>query len=59
MRQSLDLTGQKFGRLTILRRGENIGNCTIWGDCRQETFLREFAREQILSARSAQKKTAV
>ena len=45
MRQRLDLTDQRFGRLTVLRRGENIGNCTTWVcrcDCGRETAVRTY-----------------
>ena len=39
-RQKLDLTGQRFGKLTVLRPAENIGTLTAWVcrcDCGQET----------------------
>ena len=38
-RQKLDLTGQRFGKLTVLRPAENIGRRTAWRcrcDCGQE-----------------------
>ena len=40
-RKKLDLSGQRFGRLTILRPAENIGTRTAWVcqcDCGQETI---------------------
>lgn len=43
MRKRLDLTGQRFGKLTVLRPAENIGTCTFWVcrcDCGQETIVR-------------------
>lgn len=39
----LDLTGQRFGMLTVLRRGENIGRDTAWHcrcDCGREVNVR-------------------
>lgn len=39
-RQKLDLTGQRFGKLTVLRPAENRGGLTAWVcqcDCGQET----------------------
>lgn len=38
-RQKLDLTGQRFGKLTVLRPAENVGRLTAWVcrcDCGQE-----------------------
>lgn len=38
--KKLDLTGQRFGKLTVLEPAENIGRCTAWRcrcDCGQET----------------------
>ena len=43
MRKRLDLIGQRFGRLTVLRPAENIGNCTTWVcrcECGQETVVK-------------------
>ena len=43
MRKKLDLTGQRYGKLTVLRPAENIGACTAWVcrcDCGQETVVR-------------------
>ena len=43
MKKRLDLTGQRFGRLTVLRPEENIGTYTFWVcrcDCGQETVVR-------------------
>lgn len=40
--KKLDLTGQRFGRLTALAPAENIGGCTAWlcrCDCGQETVV--------------------
>ena len=39
MSERLDLTGRRFGKLTVLRRAENIGNKTAWVcrcDCGKE-----------------------
>jgi len=39
-RKRLDLTGQRFGKLTVLAPAENIGSLTAWRclcDCGQET----------------------
>lgn len=39
----LDLTGQKFGQLTAIKRGENIGKYTRWlckCDCGNESLVR-------------------
>lgn len=44
-RKKLDLTGQRFGKLTVLRPAENIGSRTAWlcrCDCGQETVVRTF-----------------
>ena len=41
--KKLDLTGQRFGKITVLRPAENIGDCTAWVcrcDCGQETVVR-------------------
>ena len=41
--RKLDLTGQRFGALTVLRPAEDIGDCTAWVcrcDCGQETIVR-------------------
>lgn len=41
-RKKLDLTGQRFGRLTVLEPVENIGSRTAWlcrCDCGQETIV--------------------
>ena len=41
--KKLDLTGQRFGKLTVLRPAENIGNRTAWVcrcDCGQEIVAR-------------------
>ena len=38
----VDLTGQRFGKLTALAPAENIGGCTAWlcrCDCGQETVV--------------------
>ena len=43
MRGKLDLTGQRFGRITVLRPAENIGGRTAWVcrcDCGQEAVIR-------------------
>ncbi len=40
--KKLNLTGQRFGRLTALAPAENIGGCTAWlcrCDCGQETVV--------------------
>ena len=40
--KKLDLTGQRFGRLTALAPAENIGGCTAWlcrCDCGKETVV--------------------
>ena len=42
-RQKIDLTGQQFGGLTVLRPAENIGKKTAWlcrCDCGRETVVR-------------------
>ena len=42
-RQKLDLTGQRYGHLTVLRPAENIGTQTAWWclcDCGRETVVR-------------------
>ena len=41
-RKKLDLTGQRFGKLTVLAPAENIGTRTAWlcrCDCGQETVV--------------------
>ena len=43
MRKKLDLTGQRFGKLSVLRPAENINGRTAWVcrcDCGQETVVR-------------------
>ena len=43
MPKRLNLTGQRFGMLTVLRPAENIGTMTAWicrCDCGQETVIR-------------------
>lgn len=43
MRKKMDLTGQRFGKLTVLRPAENINDRTAWVcrcDCGQETVVR-------------------
>lgn len=40
--QKLDLTGQRFGKLTVLEPAENLGSKTAWRcrcDCGQETVV--------------------
>ena len=40
--KKLDLTGQRFGRLTVLRPAENVGTRTAWlcrCDCGRETVV--------------------
>ena len=42
-RKKLDLTGQRYNRLTVLGPAENIGNRTAWHcrcDCGKETVVR-------------------
>lgn len=42
-RQKIDLTGQRYGRLTVLAPAENIGNRTAWlcrCDCGRETIVK-------------------
>ena len=42
MRKRLDLTGQRFGKLTVLRSAEDINGRTAWVcrcDCGQETVV--------------------
>ena len=42
-RKKLDLTGQRFGKLTVLRPAENIGVRTAWlcrSDCGSETVVK-------------------
>lgn len=44
MPKLIDLTGQRFGRLTIVERAENIGRTTRWRcvcDCGNETVARQ------------------
>ncbi len=41
-RKKLDLTGQRFGKLTVLAPAENVGSRTAWlcrCDCGQETVV--------------------
>ena len=41
-RKKLDLTGQRFGKLTVLAPAENLGSLTAWRcrcDCGQETVV--------------------
>ena len=41
--KSLDLSNQKFGQLTAIRRGDNLGRYTRWicqCDCGRETTVR-------------------
>ena len=43
MSKKLDLTGQRFGKLTVLRPAENLGDSTAWVcqcDCGRETVVR-------------------
>ena len=43
MRKRLDLTGQRFGKITVVRPAENIGTKTAWVcrcDCGQETVVK-------------------
>jgi len=43
MPKCIDLTGQRFGKLTVLERTENIGTsagCRCRCDCGNETFVR-------------------
>ncbi len=43
--KKLDLTGQRFGMLTVLRPAENIGNRTAWVcrcDCGKETVVKTY-----------------
>ena len=43
MPKKLDLTGQRFGKLTVLRPSEDIGGHTAWVclcDCGQETIVK-------------------
>ena len=45
MRKRLDLTGQRFGRITVLRPAENIGVKTAWVcrcDCGRETVVKTY-----------------
>lgn len=42
-RQKIDLTGQRYGQLTVLAPAENIGNRTAWlcrCDCGRETIVK-------------------
>ena len=44
-RKKLDLTGQKFGRLTVLAPAANVGNRTAWlcrCDCGKKTVVRTY-----------------
>ena len=41
-RKKLDLTGQRFGKLTVLRAAENLGSLTAWAcrcDCGRELVV--------------------
>ena len=43
LKKRLDLAGQRFGKLTVLRPAEGIGTYTFWTcrcDCGQETVVR-------------------
>ena len=43
--KKLDLTGQRFGELTVLRPAENIGGKTAWVcrcDCGRETVVKTY-----------------
>lgn len=44
-RKKLDLTGQRFGKLTVLGPAENIGRRTAWlcrCDCGRETIVKTY-----------------
>lgn len=41
----LDLTGQRYGKLTVLRPADNIGEKTAWVchcDCGKELWQRQY-----------------
>lgn len=43
MGRFIDITGQRFGRLVVLKRAENFGECTAWlcrCDCGNEKVIR-------------------
>ena len=43
-RKKLDLTGQRYGKLTVLRPAENVGVKTAWVcrcDCGSETIANQ------------------
>ena len=45
MRKKLDLTGQQFGKITVLRPAENIGTKTAWVcrcDCGREVIVKTY-----------------
>ena len=45
MRKRLDLTGQRFGKITVLRPAENIGTKTAWVcrcDCGREIIVKTY-----------------
>lgn len=45
MKRRLDLTGQRFGRLTVLRPAENIGGKPAWVcrcDCGEEAIVKDY-----------------
>lgn len=45
MSNFIDLTGQKFGRLTVVKRAKNKGSCTVWEclcDCGNITAVRAY-----------------
>lgn len=44
-RKKLDLTGQRYGKLTVIAPAENIGNRTAWlcrCDCGRETVVKTY-----------------
>lgn len=44
-RKKLDLTGQRFGKLTVLKPAENVGNRTTWlcrCDCGRESVVKTY-----------------
>lgn len=45
MRKRLDLTGRRFGKITVVRPAENIGTKTAWVcrcDCGRETVVKTY-----------------
>ena len=53
VRRRLDLTGRRFGRLTVLRPAENIGGKTAWVcrcDCGQECVIKTNSLREKRSA---------